>query len=254
MPKVEDARKHASLGISIVCGAQPKTGKTFFGASAAQNWEAKDLSDVYFMQFDSGGTRGLVEYGCKIPHMWDFSGIKDEALVPELTKCLDDVIDCVATKGVKTVVVDTISELAQRAEKYALTITKGQDMWNHVAAIHQRLVHTLARVSAHKIYLTHWKENFADDNAKKASGVAGDSQIVIAVSGRGANAYKQSADIIGQLTKTTLKGQPARRAFKPHGAAGFEGGSRLACLAGSEPADAAAVIKKITGSLDAHNV
>ncbi len=246
MPKITDSRQHARAGLSFIVGAQPKTGKTFFAATGSDFFTtSKTLSDTYFLQFDPGGIRGLIEAGCTIPHLWDFSQAKEEDLVKELTAALDDVAKVGKDGALKLVVIDTISELAGRAEKHAQGITKGQDSWNHVAAIHQRLVHTLARYPIHKVYLTHWKENFQDDTAKKAAGVAGDSDIVIAVAGRGANAYLQSADVIGQL----LKPPSGERIFKAHGGKGYQGGSRLECLGEREPADLAAIIEKINNKL-----
>jgi hypothetical protein len=216
------------------------------------------LSDTFFISADKGGFDTVRAYGYSAPGV-DLSNI-DPAVTDvstELRKALDTAIYGTQHKGIKNIVVDTVSAIDNMLLVYAQRNFDKYAMWNFILSAHTSLMHKLASTDATVVLIFHGKVIAGDQlnqegkdklATRKKATMAEAVDTEIEVSGQARGFYRKHLSLLLTCMRDPLIKQPTYK-FYPRGKGSMEGKSRFWMLDAEEPANLKLLINKIRDNL-----
>lgn len=238
-----------------------KSGKTTCAATISEYFPEKVpaakktyLKDMVWCQFDTNGVETLRQLGT-IPYIYDFSSEINYGKLKLGIKTMCEDLKKAVAEGVKYLVIDTITALDavllnHMRIQYPDPKFTGV-LYNQLLGTHMDFALQLKQLPLTIIVIAHTKVNgmgsMSDDKElnmrKRASGLPGQSDIVAEISGKAANFYKGSSDLICPVLQIQDKYW-----LLPYGGYGFEGGGRFPpnVLEEKEPANLRKLLDKIS--------
>lgn len=213
---------------ALLCG-QTGMGKTFVAATMSEFWpddpyasKPIKLEDTLWLSFDAGATQGFGQFNISVDELsvlkmmqQDLDFIEAGQMMLKAAKL------AVEDRGIKTVVMDTVSMFDVHAQGYwfdtnRVPRTKKGDVdkyaaWNHVAVTHYSFLNELLKLPINVIATCHEKpvNDEVESIAKKVEAYApsGSHDFVPAISGKSLGFYYQNLDIGAYLVGQKVAGE-----------------------------------------------
>lgn len=261
--EIEAAAENFDLNVHhILLVGPPGGGKTTATVTASEHFgggfpakERTILKDMFYVVADKGGFETIKAFGYNAPHL-DIS--QTDPTVDEVPNILKRAWEAakigVEEKGVKTVVVDTISAIDNLLVVYAKRNYEKYGVWDCVLREHTRLLHKLSALDARIILVAHGKlitgdnlaaEQKAGVQQQKRATMGEVSDIEIEVSGQARGLYRKHNSLILPCMKDPLEKKKAVYNFYPSGKLSMEAKKRYWMLDNQEPANIKQLIEKI---------
>lgn len=187
----------------------PGAGKTFstltlsdavpadFGSKPVLNRAPVTLEDMLWLSFDSGATEGLKQQGLIVPELR--LAQEGDRLLAVIKEAPELAAKAIATKGTKTVVVDTITAFDEQLVNYWRT--KGLEKWDLFGAVkssHYKFAMAIKALKANVVFIAHAKAlmDAADATQSAKIQAAGYAKIVPDITGGALNHYRRDSSFI----------------------------------------------------------